>query len=109
MCQLITSSSVDNLINSGLVSDRETNIQRHLFPESSESLKTVDDPLDLTFQSFSFSLVFPLFTDSRESHKIAVLYVAEGQEDKTSILSNSVGSPAYEDFVSGLAWEVSTA
>jgi hypothetical protein len=43
---------------------------------------------------------------SREAHKIAVIYVAEGQEDKQSILSNSSGSSAYEEFVSGLGWEV---
>uniref|UniRef100_A0A671MDF9 Ral GTPase-activating protein subunit alpha-1-like n=1 Tax=Sinocyclocheilus anshuiensis TaxID=1608454 RepID=A0A671MDF9_9TELE len=42
----------------------------------------------------------------RETHKIAVFYVAEGQEDKHSILSNTAGSQAYEDFVSGLGWEV---
>lgn len=42
----------------------------------------------------------------RETHKIALLYVAQGQEDKTSIMSNSVGSEEYERFVAGLAWEV---
>ncbi|XP_030854676.1 ral GTPase-activating protein subunit alpha-1 isoform X3 [Strongylocentrotus purpuratus] len=42
----------------------------------------------------------------RETHKIAVLYVAEGQEDKQSVLSNSGGSKAYENFISGLGWEV---
>ncbi|XP_071327333.1 ral GTPase-activating protein subunit alpha-1 isoform X6 [Trachinotus anak] len=42
----------------------------------------------------------------RETHKIAVFYVAEGQEDKHSILTNTKGSQAYEDFVSGLGWEV---
>ena len=42
----------------------------------------------------------------REAHKIAVIYVAEGQEDKQSILSNASGSSAYEEFVSGLGWEV---
>nr|XP_033792148.1 ral GTPase-activating protein subunit alpha-2 isoform X2 [Geotrypetes seraphini] len=42
----------------------------------------------------------------RETHKIAVFYIAEGQEDKCSILSNSGGSQAYEDFVAGLGWEV---
>ncbi|XP_031601986.1 ral GTPase-activating protein subunit alpha-1 isoform X4 [Oreochromis aureus] len=42
----------------------------------------------------------------RETHKIAVFYVAEGQEDKHSILTNTAGSQAYEDFVSGLGWEV---
>uniref|UniRef100_S4RBX1 Ral GTPase activating protein catalytic subunit alpha 1 n=1 Tax=Petromyzon marinus TaxID=7757 RepID=S4RBX1_PETMA len=42
----------------------------------------------------------------RETHKIAVLYVAEGQEDKLSILSNQGGSRAYEDFIAGLGWEV---
>uniref|UniRef100_A0A3P8UC87 Ral GTPase activating protein catalytic subunit alpha 2 n=1 Tax=Cynoglossus semilaevis TaxID=244447 RepID=A0A3P8UC87_CYNSE len=42
----------------------------------------------------------------RETHKIAVFYIEEGQEDKCSILSNNAGSKAYEDFVSGLGWEV---
>ncbi|XP_034714225.1 ral GTPase-activating protein subunit alpha-1 isoform X2 [Etheostoma cragini] len=45
----------------------------------------------------------------RETHKIAVFYVAEGQEDKHSILTNTAGSQAYEDFVSGLGWEVDLA
>lgn len=49
----------------------------------------------------------PRFSPSRETHKIAVFYVAEGQEDKHSILTNTAGSQAYEDFVSGLGWEVS--
>ncbi|MGH0168711.1 UNVERIFIED_CONTAM: hypothetical protein FKN15_055434 [Acipenser sinensis] len=44
---------------------------------------------------------------SRETHKIAVFYIGDGQEDKCSILSNTGGSQAYEDFVSGLGWEVS--
>uniref|UniRef100_A0A8C3BCI2 Ral GTPase activating protein catalytic subunit alpha 2 n=1 Tax=Cairina moschata TaxID=8855 RepID=A0A8C3BCI2_CAIMO len=38
--------------------------------------------------------------------RIAVFYIAEGQEDKCSILSNARGSQAYEDFVAGLGWEV---
>uniref|UniRef100_A0A7N6BTZ0 Rap-GAP domain-containing protein n=1 Tax=Anabas testudineus TaxID=64144 RepID=A0A7N6BTZ0_ANATE len=45
----------------------------------------------------------------RETHKIAVFYIGEGQEDKCSILSNSAGSQAYEEFVSGLGWEVDLA
>lgn len=45
----------------------------------------------------------------RETHKIAVIYVAAGQEDKNSILINSSGSKAFEDFVSGLGWEVNLA
>ena len=36
-----------------------------------------------------------------------MIYVAEGQEDKNSILSNPGGSKAFEDFVTGLGWEVS--
>ncbi|XP_050708752.1 ral GTPase-activating protein subunit alpha-2-like isoform X3 [Eriocheir sinensis] len=42
----------------------------------------------------------------RETHKMAVIYVAEGQEDKMSILSNSGGSAGFEEFVGGLGWEV---
>ncbi|GAB6020527.1 hypothetical protein CHUAL_003210 [Chamberlinius hualienensis] len=42
----------------------------------------------------------------RETHKIAVIYVAEGQEDKNSLLMNTGGGQAYEEFVAGLAWEV---
>lgn len=47
-----------------------------------------------------------MFVISRETHKIAVLYVAQGQEDKTSIMNNNAGSQPYEDFVAGLGWEV---
>ncbi|XP_068249956.1 ral GTPase-activating protein subunit alpha-2 isoform X1 [Palaemon carinicauda] len=45
----------------------------------------------------------------RETHKLAVIYVAEGQEDKMSILSNSGGSAGFEEFVAGLGWEVELA
>ena len=44
---------------------------------------------------------------SRETHKVAVVYVAKGQEDKPSILMNAHGSKKFEDFVAGLGWEVS--
>lgn len=37
---------------------------------------------------------------------MAVIYVAPGQEDKNSILSNQCGSAEYEEFLAGLAWEV---
>ncbi|CAG9813221.1 unnamed protein product [Phaedon cochleariae] len=42
----------------------------------------------------------------RETHKFAVIYVAPGQEDKNSILSNQGGSVAYEQFLAALAWEI---
>ncbi|KAG5874291.1 hypothetical protein JTB14_005721 [Gonioctena quinquepunctata] len=42
----------------------------------------------------------------RETHKFAVIYVAPGQEDKNSILSNEGGSVAYEQFLAALAWEI---
>lgn len=35
-----------------------------------------------------------------------MIYVAKGQEDKVSILSNIGGSQKYEDFIAALAWEV---
>ncbi|XP_066587129.1 probable Rho GTPase-activating protein CG5521 isoform X2 [Prorops nasuta] len=43
---------------------------------------------------------------SRETHKIAVIYVGQGQEDKNSILNNVTASKEYENFVARLAWEV---
>ncbi|XP_011301901.1 probable Rho GTPase-activating protein CG5521 isoform X2 [Fopius arisanus] len=43
---------------------------------------------------------------SRETHKMAVIYVGQGQEDKNSILGNVNGSKEYESFVARLAWEV---
>lgn len=46
---------------------------------------------------------------SRETHKIAVIYVANEQEDKNSILSNASGSRAFEDFTLSLGWEVNLA
>ncbi|GAB0092803.1 Probable Rho GTPase-activating protein CG5521 [Sergentomyia squamirostris] len=42
----------------------------------------------------------------RETHKMAVIYVGAGQEDKNSILRNTCGSATYEMFVSALGWEV---
>jgi hypothetical protein len=42
----------------------------------------------------------------RETHKIALIYIAEGQDDKMSILSNEGGSPDYEYFLGKLAWTV---
>lgn len=42
----------------------------------------------------------------RETHKVAIIYVGPGQEDKNSILSNQGGSIAYEQFLASLAWEV---
>ncbi|CAB3407059.1 unnamed protein product [Caenorhabditis bovis] len=45
-------------------------------------------------------------TSSREVHKIAVIYVGEGQDDRSSILSNQNASEAFDEFVSELGWEV---
>ncbi|CAM4909312.1 unnamed protein product [Rotaria socialis] len=42
----------------------------------------------------------------RETHKIAVIYVGYGQEDKPSIFSNTHGSPPYEEFLTHLGWQV---
>lgn len=42
----------------------------------------------------------------RETHKMAVIYVGSGQEDKVTILRNNCGSSTYEMFVSALGWEV---
>jgi len=47
-----------------------------------------------------------LQAQSRQTYKVAVLYVSRGQEDKISILSNSRGSKKFEEFVAGLGWEV---
>jgi len=44
---------------------------------------------------------------SRQTYKVAVMYVACGQEDRESILKNTSGSQDFEDFVAGLGWEVS--
>ncbi|VDK71391.1 unnamed protein product [Litomosoides sigmodontis] len=43
---------------------------------------------------------------SREVHKVAVIYVAKGQEDKVSVLSNNCGSTAFNEFVLRLGWQV---
>ena len=52
-------------------------------------------------------LALTLGLNSRQTYKVAVLYVALGQEDKRSILRNTCGSREFEDFVAGLGWEVS--
>ena len=43
---------------------------------------------------------------SRETHKIALIYIGEGQEERSTILSNECGSKDYEDFLAALAWPV---
>ncbi|KAF9931791.1 Ral GTPase-activating protein subunit alpha-1 [Linnemannia zychae] len=45
----------------------------------------------------------------RETFKIAVIYVAAGQEGEQAILHNSKGSAAYNRFVRDLGWEVKLA
>jgi hypothetical protein len=45
----------------------------------------------------------------RSVHKIGLIYVREGQDSQNEILANSVGSPLYADFVSGLGWPVDVA
>jgi hypothetical protein len=37
---------------------------------------------------------------------MAIIYIAEGQEEKSSILSNESGSQDYDDFMNALAWQV---
>ena len=44
--------------------------------------------------------------DSRETHKVAVIYIARGQEDKISILSQKQASLDFEQFLGSLGWEV---
>ena len=43
---------------------------------------------------------------SRETHKVGLLYIAEGQDEQSSILGNEGGSVAYERFKEGLGWTV---
>ena len=43
---------------------------------------------------------------SRETHKIAIIYIGPGQQDKQTILSNEIGSNDYESFVNSLGWNV---
>ncbi|KAF9964855.1 Ral GTPase-activating protein subunit alpha-2, partial [Mortierella alpina] len=45
----------------------------------------------------------------RETFKIVILYVAQGQEGEQAILRNSKGSAAYNRFVQDLGWEVDLA
>lgn len=43
---------------------------------------------------------------TREVHKIAVIYISEGEEDKQSILKHTCGSKNFESFVAGLGYEI---
>uniref|UniRef100_A0A5K3F3Z6 Rap-GAP domain-containing protein n=1 Tax=Mesocestoides corti TaxID=53468 RepID=A0A5K3F3Z6_MESCO len=46
---------------------------------------------------------------SRQTYKIALVYVGPGQEEKQEILSNPQGSLEFERFASGLGWHVKLA
>ncbi|KAJ3452350.1 tuberin [Anaeramoeba flamelloides] len=43
---------------------------------------------------------------SRETQKIGVIYVGKNQRSKLQILKNEKGSASFEEFVTGLGWEV---
>jgi hypothetical protein len=51
-------------------------------------------------------MIFSSFSMLDYVFQVAVIYVAPGQEDKNSILSNQGGSASYEQFLAALAWEV---
>ncbi|VDM17756.1 unnamed protein product [Hydatigera taeniaeformis] len=46
---------------------------------------------------------------SRQTYKIALVYVGPGQEEKQDILSNSRGSVEFQQFASNLGWPVNLA
>ena len=46
--------------------------------------------------------------NSRETIKVALLYVAPGAEDEATIFQSCPPSQDYREFVSGLGWEVSS-
>uniref|UniRef100_A0A8C3QD94 Ral GTPase activating protein catalytic subunit alpha 1 n=1 Tax=Geospiza parvula TaxID=87175 RepID=A0A8C3QD94_GEOPR len=79
-------------------------VERHFNDVNMRAMEQ-DEPTSQKPQSNSFKELCCSYLDNR-THKIAVFYVAEGQEDKHSILTNTGGSQAYEDFVAGLGWEV---
>ena len=54
------------------------------------------------------SLYVCVSVSSRDTHKVAVIYVAEGQEDKASVLANNTGSALFDEFVAALGWTVTT-
>ncbi|CAI4222514.1 unnamed protein product [Auanema sp. JU1783] len=57
-------------------------------------------------QNFNRDLKHLDSTSAREVHKVAVIYVAEDQEDKQSIMSNTSASAEFDRFVEELGWEV---
>ena len=59
--------------------------------------------------SLYLSVCLSVCVSSRDTHKVAVIYVADGQEDKASILANTVASPLFNEFVAALGWTVCTA
>ncbi|EUB63833.1 Ral GTPase-activating protein subunit alpha-1 [Echinococcus granulosus] len=46
---------------------------------------------------------------SRQTHKIALVYIGPGQEEKQDILSNLRGSIEFQRFVSNLGWPINLA
>ncbi|KAL6729909.1 hypothetical protein Aduo_000918 [Ancylostoma duodenale] len=77
----------------------------HEWRSFSASLGFVPNVADVP-TNFSRDLKHLDQTCAREVHKVAVIYVADGQEDKQSILSNTSASPCFDRFVSELGWQV---
>lgn len=45
-------------------------------------------------------------TQPRDTHKIAIVYVADGQDDQTELFHNSDASDKFKQFIKSLSWEV---
>ena len=99
----------DQLLNIGKATNQPLCVLTRLFMESLGWLTAGHGGSDIVHLKSSESF----FRDLRhldhlksDTHKVAVAYVARDQEDSTSVLSNSRGSPEYETFVRGLGWNV---
>jgi len=56
---------------------------------------------------YSDCLFDSLFANnSRELHKIGVIFVNKNQDDQRTLLCNEEGTPEYEGFLSSLGWAV---
>ncbi|VDL88522.1 unnamed protein product [Schistocephalus solidus] len=82
-------------------------IDAHSTPYSEESSPICF--MSSFFDVVSISTIIIIHLIRRETHKLAVVYVAPGQEEKQEILSNRRGSLEFENFVAGLGWQVELA
>ncbi|GIY56749.1 hypothetical protein CDAR_236061 [Caerostris darwini] len=101
-----TIEKLETSVNWNKIYSHQKNLTSEFVMKHVEKITDCKVMRNLKLSDEEFIKVYRQLKLCRDTHKIAVIYVAIGQEDKNSILSNLGASLEFEEFVAGLGWEV---